>query len=236
MGAWLEHPKSGQPEVKYDDPSVRANRIIVSRTKKMFEVQAKQPKQFGGRTFKVQTGNAIDTTVGQARERANVILGQILRGEDPGHGARKGADAGGRLGAVQEANRPPTVHAGDVRTGIPRPGTLADKALRWLVDNPKEAHDEHQRATEARGPSSANHAFRLLRTIYLNAAKLDVSLPRDRHPCSAVKWNQEKPRKDAAIPAADMPEWKRQLDALRAKESAAGCLPDATPSHRLPTR
>jgi hypothetical protein len=55
----------------------------------------------------------------------------------------------------------------------------------------------------------------LLRAIHRHAAKLDTSLSFERHPCTAVEFNDEKPRTEAAIPAAMMPAWATQVEKLR---------------------
>jgi integrase len=60
--------------------------------------------------------------------------------------------------------------------------------------------------------------MRLRRTTYKHRAKLDLTLPGDRNPCSAVAWHGDRKRTGAAIPAKMMPTWKRQAEALR-KES-----------------
>jgi integrase len=84
-----------------------------------------------------------------------------------------------------------------------------------LAMTPAIAHDEHKRITERSGPFAANDAMKLMSAIYNYAARFDVRLPRDRHPCSAVEWNLEHGREGAAIPPEMMRQWKRQLEAMR---------------------
>lgn len=50
----LPHPASG--ETVYPDPQVSGHRLVVRKTRKIFEIQRDRPKMFGLRkTFKVQT-------------------------------------------------------------------------------------------------------------------------------------------------------------------------------------
>lgn len=212
------HPPSG--EVVLPDPTIAGHRLVVLRTKKVFEVQRDRPKRFGERkTFKIQVGDALFVTVEQARKRAIDILGQIAKGEDP---------------RVNRSNQPPISTLGSAwaeyktRRDV-RPRTLemyegayerclkpwANMALATLVDSPALVRDEHRKITEERGARSANTAMTLLRSIYRNAAKLDTRLSRVRHPCEAVEWNDERPRQNAAVPSELMPTWAAQLEKLR---------------------
>lgn len=220
--AWvssLARPEPGEDEVQYPDPAIPRHRLVVSRFKKVFEVQMQRPAQYGPKkTYKVQTGIHPDDTVEEARARANVVITRIRKGEDPrARSPEREVTVGG---AWEQFQKRPDI----------RPSTLkvykqayekvlepwgANKTLRHLVAHPAEARDEHARITKDGRPSKADHAFRLLRAIYLHAAELDTSLPRDRHPCTAVDWNGDNKREGAAIPAQQMPAWFRQLEALR---------------------
>jgi integrase len=80
-----------------------------------------------------------------------------------------------------------------------------DWRLDKLVKSPKlvrEWHTELSKTVE----SAANHAGRLLRAVYNNAAREDTSLPRDRHPCTSIEWNEELPRE---IGITDWSKWAR---------------------------
>jgi integrase len=217
----LEHPDSGEPERVFHDPTLSGHRLVVKKTRKVFEVQADQPRAFWTdgkrRTFVVQTGDALDTTIDRSRERAIVVLSRIRKGEDP---RDRSPERETTLGGAWEEFK---------KRGDLGPRTLAmyegawkrclskwkEDTLRHLVENPRLSRDEHAAITEAKGPSEADHAMRLLRSIYRHAARLDTTLPGDRHPCSAVEWHGDKTRKDAAIPAKQMPTWKRQVEAVR---------------------
>jgi integrase len=213
----LPHPREGEPERVYRDPSVAGHRLTITRNRKKFEVQAKWPKRLGGKTFVVITGDALDCTVEQARDMAATMLARIRKGEDPrGRSAEKETTLGGAWTKYKERGdlRPRTraMYDGMYRRNLE---PWAGESLRTLVMNPTKAHDEHKVITKRSGPSEADHAMRLLRSIYRHAARLDTSLPGDRNPCSAVEWHGDKKRTEGAIPAKMMPAWKKQLEAVR---------------------
>ncbi len=56
--------------------------------------------------------------------------------------------------------------------------------------------------------------MRLLRAVHRHAAKGDLSLSRERHPCIAVEWNPEEPAQ-RAIPFDLLPCWAVQADEVR---------------------
>jgi integrase len=225
----LEHAKPGEPERVYYDAVLSGHRLIISRTKKTFEIQAQQPTKFQlngkRRTFKVQTGDALDTTIEECRERAAAMLARIRRGEDPrGKSPEKDTTLGGAWTKHQREKelgpRTRAMYEGMYRRNLEKWKAVT---LRTLVMNPSMAYEEHRAITKRSGPSEADHAMRLLRTIYNHAAMLDVSIPGDRNPCSAVQWHGDNVREGAAIPALQMPDWKRRLEALREKSpSRAG--------------
>src|SRR5947209_5809125 len=104
----LEHPTRGGPERVFYDQTLSGHRLVVKRTRKVFEVQAKRPKRFGpAKTFVVQVGDALDCSIEEARSKAMVALGRIRRGEDP-RGMSPGmprTDAGQTLGAAWQVYR-----------------------------------------------------------------------------------------------------------------------------------
>jgi integrase len=213
----LKHPADG--EAVYPDPQVSGHRLVVRKTRKIFEVQRDSPKIFGPRkTFKVQTGNVLTTTVEQARTEAILALGQIAKGLDP-HPAME-QPAVTTLGSAWAEFK----KRDDLR---PRTFKLYedtyDRCLRrWenepmatLAANPVMARDEHRALTKMRGPRTANMALSQLRAIHRHAARLDTSLSFERHPCTAVEFHDEKPRANAAIPAVGMSAWFKQVEKLR---------------------
>lgn len=219
----LEHPPLGRPEVVFRDPTLNKHRLVVKRTRKVFDVQAEQPAAFNGgrrKTYVVQVGDANDLTVEMARDRAAVILSRIRKGEDPrSRSAEREVTVGGAWEEFKKRDdiRPRTLDVyKQSYESVLKP--WADRTLRSLVDEPRLARDEHAKVTKERGPSAADHGLRLLRAVYRHAAQLDTTLPRDRHPCSAVQWHGDKKRQGAAITAAEMPGWFKQVETIR-KES-----------------
>src|SRR5262249_49924452 len=163
--AWikvLEHPKRGEGERVFYDPTRCAHRLIVSRTKKTFEVQAQQPTRFRvngkRRTFKVQTGGTLDTTIEQSRERADIILARIRRGEDPrGRSPENETSLGAAWDKFRLRSdlRPRTraMYEGTFRRNLEN---WKGESLRALAMNPARAHDEHKVITKRSGPSEAD--------------------------------------------------------------------------------
>jgi integrase len=83
-----------------------------------------------------------------------------------------------------------------------------------LVNNPRALRDWHLKVTKTNGPTSANHACRLIRACYLYAARADVTLPQ-RKPTSMVEWNSEEPAQ-TAMPLKEFPAWLKAWDAVKA--------------------
>jgi integrase len=217
----LEHPGSGESERVFHDPTLSGHRLAVKRTRKVFEVQADQPRGACAngkrKTFVVQTGDALDTTIEQSRERAIVVLSRIRKGEDPrARNPERETTLGGAWEEFKKRRdlgpRTLAMYEGAWKRCLEK---WKEYTLRHLVENPRLSRDEHAAITAAKGPSEADHAMRLLRSTYRHAARLDTTLPGDRHPCSAVQWHGDKTRKDAAIPATQMARWKEQVEALR---------------------
>jgi integrase len=216
----LAHPKNG--ETVFRDPQISGHRLVALKTRKVFEVQRDRPLRFGPRkTFKVQTGDALTTTVEEARTKAIAILGQIARGLNPNPATREEVVATTLGSAWAEFKKRDDLG--------PKTRSLYEdtyecclehwqnETLANLAANPIWARDKHRAITEERGPRRANVAMALLRSIHRHAAKLDTSLSFERHACTAVSFHDEKPRQNAAIPTALMPTWSVQLQKLRAQ-------------------
>lgn len=194
--------------------------MVVKKTKKVFELQSERPAEFGPRkTWVVRLGAAPSCKVIDARKRAIDALSLVAQGLDP-HAKKEARPVVTTLGSAwaeyqtRAEIRPSTmrVYESSYRRKLAH---WSDTPLKLLLENPAMARDEHRQITKTRGPADANHAMRLLRSIYRYAACLDTSLARDRHPCEAVEWHKEKKRQGAAIPAEKMPAWAAQIEAMR---------------------
>ena len=215
----LPHPKSG--ETMFPDPQVSGHRLAVLKTRKVFEVQRDRPLRFGPRkTFKVQTGDALTTTVEEARTKAIAVLGQIARGLNPNPVKEEvvATTLGSAWAEFKKRDdlgpRTRTLYEDTYERCLKQ---WENETLANLCANPILARDKHRTITEERGPRTANVAMALLRSIHRHAAKLDTSLSFERHPCTAVAFHDEKPRQNAAIPTDLMPTWFAQLQKLRAE-------------------
>lgn len=216
----LPHPGQGQGEWIYPDPLLPRHRLVVKRKRKIFEVQAERPKRFGDRrTFVVKTGVAPGTMAVEARKKALEVLSQIEAGLDPraseGLGEATTLEAAWIRYSHRTDLRPRTlaVHTALYRRRLAH---WANMPLASLSAQPVLAEDLHKKLTAQHGPSEANHALRLLRTIFRDAARRDRSLIRDQHPCTSITWNCEKPAaEEKAIPLLLLPTWAEQVERLR---------------------
>ena len=84
--AWVSsrRPAAGEAERVYPDPEVARHRLVVTRTLKKFEATAAARAARAEEDLNVFiTGIFPDVDVEMSREKANVIIGRIRRGEDP---------------------------------------------------------------------------------------------------------------------------------------------------------
>jgi integrase len=65
--------------------------------------------------------------------------------------------------------------------------------------------DFHRKVTKDNGPVQANHAARIIRAVYMRAARLDRTLP-PHNPSSAVEFNDETPH-GRGLAFKDFPKW-----------------------------
>jgi integrase len=213
----LPHPPGG--EVIHQDPRVSGHRLVLRKTRKTFEVQRDRPLRYGPRkTFKVQVGSVVTTTIEEARKKAIEVLAQVERGLDPR--PQLEVPTVTTLGSAwEEFKRRPDLRPSTRKLNEQTYNRCLKKwegeSLANLAAHPVMARDEHRAITEARGPRTANMAMSLLRAIHRHAAQLDTSLSFERHPCTAVDFHDEKPREGAAIPGQAMPQWSAQLEKLR---------------------
>jgi integrase len=218
---WVRHvPYPATGETVFHDPQVSGHRFVITKSRKIFEVQRDRPRRFGPRkTFKVQTGDALTTAVEQARKNAVAALGQIAKGLSP-HPAKEKPVVTTLRSAWKEFKgrndlrpRTLTLYGDTYERSLKQ---WENETLATLAANPVMARDKHRSISETRGKRVANMAMTLLRAIHRHAARLDTSLSFERHPCTAVEFHNEKPREGAAIPAGELAGWFEQLEALRA--------------------
>lgn len=161
-------------------------------------------------------------TLDEARDIARELRARLKRGQDPAAAAK----ADWRLFTLAEAlalylgdddaadakhrkqRSPRTVT--DYRSKIDR--NLGDWKQRPLASlSHREVYDRH-REIGRRAPYDANGTMRVLRAVYNRARKIYPDLP--ANPCDAVDWYPER-RREAAIPSALLPQWWREVEALK---------------------
>ncbi len=151
-------------------------------------------------TFKL-LGHRPPMDVREARRQCFIILGQLAAGHfEPGK--RKAAKFGDALDkyiaylkAKSSTSRWPANVESLARNHLrPRWG---DARLIEMAQAPDDVAAWHRQLTDSNGPVVANHCARLIRAVYMRAARGNVHLPRDRHPCTTVDFNREDPRQVA---------------------------------------
>ena len=160
----------------YDERMVRRKRIVTHRL----------------------LGHRPPMEVREARRQCFIILGQLAAGVfEPGkRQATKFGDALDKYIAYLKSKSPtsrwPVIVEGYARNHLrPRWG---DTRLIDMARSPDDVAEWHRDLTASKGPVAANHCARLIRAVYMRAARGNVSLPRDRHPCTTVDFNVEHSR------------------------------------------
>lgn len=170
----------------------------------------------GGRQRKVTLGRLNELTIPEARKTANEIMVAARQGRDMVKEQRQTHVATITLGAAFEE-----YHAALKRRAV-SPRTLAHNEGVWRRTVSKYAGRElsslGKREVRSwhtgwgdRGPTAANHAGRLLRTIYNYASKRLDDLP--PNPCVAIEWFPEREQRDVIAPN-DLPEWWKKAASL----------------------
>lgn len=170
----------------------------------------------GGRQRKVTLGRLNELTVPEARKAANQIMVAARQGRDVIKEQRKAHVATLSLGAAFEE-----YHAALKRRAV-SPRTLIHNEGVWRRTLSKHAGHELSSLSKRevrswhtgwgdRGPTAANHAGRLLRTIYNYASKRLDDLP--PNPCVAIEWFPEREQRDVIAPS-DLPEWWEKAASL----------------------
>ncbi len=160
-------------------------------------------------------GHRPPMLVKEARRLCIIQLGQLAAGVfEPGkRQATKFGDALDKYIAYLRAKSPtsrwPMLVEGYARNHLrPRWG---DTRLIDMARNPDDVAEWHRDLTKRKGPVAANHCARLIRAVYMRAARGNVSLPRDRHPCTTVDFNVEHSRE---IGITDWRAWRRAWDKI----------------------
>ncbi|MCW0047571.1 Arm DNA-binding domain-containing protein [Brevundimonas sp. BT-123] len=170
----------------------------------------------GGRQRKVTLGRLNELTVPEARKAANEIMVAARQGRDVIREQRQTHVATLTLGAAFEE-----YHAALKRRAV-SPRTLTHNEGVWRRTLSKHAGRElgslNKREVRSwhtgwgdRGPTAANHAGRLLRTVYNYASKRLDDLP--PNPCVAIEWFPEREQRDVIAPN-DLPEWWEKAASL----------------------
>ncbi|MFC4351761.1 tyrosine-type recombinase/integrase [Fodinicurvata halophila] len=153
-------------------------------------------------------------TLEQAREIARELRRRLGRGQNP----TESKHADWRALTLKQALEI-YLDSGKERSERTTQG-YRDAVERWLGDwqnrtlaslSPREVAERHKELGK-RGRYAANQAMRVLRAVYNRARKLHPELP--PNPCDAVEFFTEKPR-EAAIPPEELPQWWREVEALR---------------------
>ena len=160
--------------------------------------------------------------VGAARDAARVLLGKVIEGTaPPGKRAEvKFEDAFAAYIEYLKAKVPETkrITIGKWR-GHSRwsrnVAKLGERILlpRWagftlaeMSERPDDVEDWHRAAAKEHGPTSANHAARVLRALYRRRAKRDLALSKVNPPTAAVEMHTER-RAQKGMTVANFPSW-----------------------------
>lgn len=177
----------------------------------------------GGRQRKVTLGRLNELTIPEARKAANEIMVAARQGRDVIKEQRQSHVATLTLGAAfDEYHSALKRRAVSSRTLAHNEGVwrrmLAKYAARELTTLTKREVRSWHTGWGERGPTAANHAGRLLRTVYNYASKRLDDLP--PNPCVAIEWFPEREQRDVIDPA-DLPDWWAKVGTLENSVRAA---------------
>ncbi len=197
----------------YWDTEDRGFFLVVRPNSATFFVQ----RDVAGRTRRVKVGRYPTWTVDQARKRARELLVEMDKGVDPNAQKREAAARGTTLREAREwhcaamrAKRAAPRSVETVREETDR--HLSDWLDRPLSDvRPTECASRHARVTEKSGPYAANRALQTFRACWNTASRRLDDLP----PCPTrgVVFNKVRRRREP-ITWADLPAWRRAVDAI----------------------
>jgi integrase len=205
------------------DTAVTGLMIEVYKTCKSYKVQKDLWTGERGRRRLVKTvrktlGTTDDITLEEARTRAQELIVQIKRGEDPNARPYWGTDAG-----AWTVERMYQEYAADMRTRECNERSALDLIYRlnlylpdWkkipITDIKKSmARERHAQISRQRGKRVANQAFRDFRAAYNLALRIvDDPDALGDNPTVAITWNKERAANRVIMPE-DMPDWWNRL-------------------------
>ncbi|HUZ34006.1 MAG TPA: hypothetical protein VMV19_18145 [Xanthobacteraceae bacterium] len=159
--------------------------------------------------------------VDDARDAARVLAARVIEGNAP-PGRKSGTkfeDAFARyldyLEAKAKAKGKPARWAYNVRH-------LGNQMLlpKWrghtlgeMSEKPGIVADWHEAMAKKHGPTSSNHAVRIIRALYKRATKRDLSLSKVNNPAAAVDFRPER-GEQKGLAVADFPAFKTAVEKL----------------------
>jgi integrase len=168
-------------------------------------------------------------TTADARNAARIIAGRLSGGsfEPSNTNARKFADAFASYLDYLQAKADDAGKPARWRNNVEHLGNsiMLPKWGHWsLLDMSKRREDVgewHKGIVKSNGVTSANHCVRIIRAVYLRAAKRDDSLPGDptKLPSAAVtmrreKWQKQSTKDKPGLAFRDFPAWRAAWQAL----------------------
>ena len=98
---------------------------------------------------------------------------------------------------------------------------------------PDAVADWHRDAVKLAGPTSANHAARVIRALYKRRAKRDLRLSKVNIPTAAVEMHTER-GEQKGMAAKDFPAWFKAWQAI--ESACATGVSHGRPANRCPPR
>ena len=150
----------GNPEVVIPDPVAPPQVDHHGDAEAVREIKAERPKRFGARkTYVRALGIAPMMSVAGAREKATAMLARVNSGKDPAGYENTLGDAWEQVRARSDLKpRTLKVYAATYNRCLSQ---WASTPLKTLSDNPVMSEELHNKLTDERGPSEANHALHL---------------------------------------------------------------------------
>jgi hypothetical protein len=159
--------------------------------------------------------------VDAARDAARVLAGKVIEGNGPA-GKRAGvkfADAFEDYCGYLERKAASKGKAPRWAKNVRQLGAqlLLLKWATWTLaemsERPDAIADWHRDAVKSAGPTSANHAARVIRAMYRRRAKRDLALSKVNIPTAAVEMHTER-RAQKGMATKDFPAWFKAWQAI----------------------